>query len=342
MKGLPNHTRGLLALLACLTLVTACGGEPTTPTARPAKKVSLQLQWVTQAQFAGYYVALDKGWYLEEGIDLTIIPGGPDIVPVDLVASGTRDFATTLLADLVVAVQKGKTVVSIAQIQQRNGLVLVAFKSTGIDEPADFVGREVGVWLGSWEAQFDALIAQAGLTPKDFELVSQGWSMDPFLQKELDVASAMVYNEYHVVLESGVNPADLNIIDYADYGLAFPGDVLLTSREVAQEQPDLCVRMVRASLRGWQYALENPEEAADIVLKYDETGVQTRPHQISMMQEIARLVRTTDGSLGKTDLATVQQVADILLQYGVLDGPVQAADVWNDTFWQQATTEEQQ
>jgi NitT/TauT family transport system substrate-binding protein len=335
MKKLLYPAFGLLALLLCLALIN-CGGEAPTPTPPPPDKASLQLQWVTQAQFAGYYVALDKGWYLEEGIDLTIVPGGPDLTPVDLVASGTHDFGTTLLADLIVAIQGGKPVVSIAQMQQQNGLVLVAFKASGIDGPGGFPEKRVGVWLGSWEAQFDALIAQAGLTPQDFELVSQGWSMDPFLEGELDVASAMTYNEFQVVLESGIPEEDLNIIDYADYGLAFPGDVLMVGRELAEENPDLCTRMVRASLRGWQYAIEHPEEAADIVLKYDETGVQTREHQIAMMEEIARLLQSPDRSLGETDLATVQQVADTLLEYGVLQGAVQAEEVWNSTFWEQA------
>jgi NitT/TauT family transport system substrate-binding protein len=325
---------GLFMLLICLTLVT-CGETPE-PTAIPPDQVSLQLQWVTQAQFAGYYVALDKGWYLEEGIDLNIVPGGPDLVPADLVSSGTRHFGTTLLADLVVSIQEGKPIIGISQIQQRNGLVLIAHKSSGIERPEDLAGKRVGVWLGSWEAQFNALIAQAGLTSQDFDLISQGWSMDPFLQGELDVASAMLYNEYNVVLESGVSSRDLNVIDYTDYGLGFPGDVLFTSRGLAEQNPDLCVRMLRASLRGWLYAVEHPEEAADIVLKYDESGVQTREHQVAMMNEIARLVQTTDATIGYMDQLTIERVIELLLQYQVLSGPVQTEDVWIDTFWQQA------
>ena len=296
-------------------------GEPQPPSTDPVP-LSLQLQWVTQCQFAGYYVALQKGWYREEGIDLTIKPGGPDLVPVDLVAARTSDFGTTLLADLSVAIQKGQPVISIGQIQQTNGLLLIAKKSSGIDRPERFSGKRVGVWLGSWEAQFNALLARANQSEKDVRVISQGWSMDPFLKGELDVASVMVYNEYHVVLENGIPAEDLLVIDYADYGLAFPGDVLFTSHRLINENPDRCLRMLRASLRGWQYALDHPQEAVDIVLKYDESGIQTKAHQLSMMAEISRLVRHTDRPLGYSDPEATRQMLDTLLKYQIIATPL--------------------
>ena len=329
----------LFVLTIGVVVVTACSRVAAAPTPPPIEPVTLQLQWVTQAQFAGYYVALDKGWYREEGIDLTIHPGGPDLAPVDLVDSGTRDFGTSLLADLSVAIHNGKPVVSIGQIQQENGLLLVAKESSGIKGPQDFVGKRIGVWLGGWEAQFNALVAQEEIPPEDFELVSQGWSMDPFLGGDLDVASAMVYNEYHVVLESGMKRDELNIIDYADYGLDFPGDTLFTSRQMVEENPGLCTRMLRATLRGWQYATEHPEEAADIVLKYDESGVQTREHQLSMMNEIASLVLVSVRPLGYTDRSDVRRMIDTLMYYEVLDGPVQPDDVYTNEFWEQVQTD---
>jgi NitT/TauT family transport system substrate-binding protein len=323
-------------VLGCIfiLLITACTGGTPIPTEKPLDKVSLQLQWVTQAQFAGYYVALDKGWYREDGIDLTIVPGAPDVIAVDMVVSGTRDFGTSLLADLTIAIRSGKSVKSLAQIQQKNGLLLVTKKELGINGPKDFVNHRVGVWLGSWDTQFRALIAQANVSTDDFQLVSQGYSMDPFLNGELDVASAMIYNEYHVVLESGVNPDDLVIIDYADYGLGFPGDTLFTTNQMIQDNPDLCQRMVRASLRGWQYAIEHPEEAVEIVLKYDDTGMQTQEHQLSMMEEIAKLVNTEGHELGKTDEVDVNRMLDTLLEYGVLDGKVNPQDVYTNQFWE--------
>lgn len=314
------------------SLVSACSSgedkQPPSPS-KALKPISLQLQWVTQTQFAGYYVALEKGWYEEEGIDLTIKPGGPDLIPVDLVAAGASDFGTTLLADLTVAIESGKSVVSIAQIQQVNGLLLLAKKNSGIKGPRDFAGKKVGVWLGSWEVQFNALLAKEGVSPKSLDIVPQGWSMNPFLRGELDVASAMKYNEYYVVLENGVKARDLNIIDYSEFGLGFPGDVLFTSHNQLRSDGDLTARFLRASLKGWQYAIQHNKEAANIILKHDKTGVQTFEHQLSMMKEITKLVKVSKGrQLGYTDEAAVKRMVDLLVRYKILNQTVQTGDIF--------------
>ncbi len=310
----------ILLMTGCF-LVSACtseeGGKPASQE-KALKPVSLQLQWVTQAQFAGYYVALTKGWYREEGIDLSIKPGGPDIVPVDVVASGTADFGTLLLSDLASAIEDNKPVISIAQIQQKNGLLLIARKSSGIRGPRDFVGKHVGVWLGSWEAQFNALLARENVAPTDVKIMSQGWSMNPFLKGELDVASAMIYNEYQMVLASGMDRNALVVIDYADFDLGFPGDVLFTSKQMTAAHPELCARMVRVSLRGWEYAMDHPEEAVDILLQYDDSGIQTREHQLSMMREVTQLIRVPGRRMGYLDGATLVRMVQILKKYRIL------------------------
>jgi len=230
-----NTTRYIILILIIILIILGVSLIQTTDTTQvEPDEVTLQLQWLTQAQFAGYYVALEKGWYLEEGIDLTILPGGPDITPVDNIMSGSADFGTGLLADAIVEIQMGKSLISVCQIQQRNGLLLIAKQSSGIESPQDFDGKRVGVWLGSWQAQFDALIARENIMSESFSLVSQGFSMDSFINDELEVASAMIYNEYHTVLESGYSPEEINIIDYANYGLDFPGDTLMTSKSLIE------------------------------------------------------------------------------------------------------------
>jgi NitT/TauT family transport system substrate-binding protein len=325
----------LAAIIFGLVFLTACISRPSTP-GTGLQPVSLQLQWITQAQFAGYYVALDKGWYREEGLDLTIKPGGPDVVAIDDVAGGKSDFGTAFLADLTIAIQKGQSVISIAQIQQMNGLLLIAKKSSGIRRPGDFVGKRIGNWGSSWEAQLNALLARENVAREDVNIVSQGFDMQPFLNGDLDVASAMVYNEYHTVLESGLKLQDLNIIDYTLYGLGFPGDTLFTSRQLAQGSPDLCLRVLRASLRGWQYAVDNPKEAVDIVLKFDKNGQASRVHQLSMMREISRLVKVSWREMGYTDQTTVQQMVNILQRYKVLEAPLKPDEVYTNKFWEQA------
>ena len=322
----------------CVVLV-ACSGSGSEPEPQ-ADKVTLQLQWVPQTQFAGYYVALSKGWYAEENIDLTIKPGGPDILSVDRVTSGVAQFGTAVLPDLVDAIESGDDVVSIAQIQQSSGLLLLAKKSSGINGPEDFVGKRVGVWLGGWETQFNALIAQEGIDLDSFELVAQGFSMTPFLEGELDVASAMIYNEYLTVLRSGLSEDELNIIDYADYNLDFPGDLLFTSRGLLESNPDLCVRMLRASLRGWEYAIKNPPEAAEIVIEYDQSGLLEYRHQLAMMKEVAKLVARSVRPIGYTERSDIVRVIGTLSTYDVLEDVLQPEDVYDGTIWEQATAQE--
>ena len=319
-------------------LLVACG--PTPEPEPQMDEVTLQLQWTTQTQFAGYYVALSKGWYAEENIDLTIEPGGPDVLPVDRVTSGIAQFGTAVLPDLVDAIEDGDDLVSIAQIQQSSGLLLLAKKCSGISEPEDFVGKRVGVWLGGWETQFNALIAQEGIDPDSFELVPQGFSMAPFLEGNLDVASAMIYNEYLTVLESGISEDELNIIDYADYNLDFPGDLLFTSRDLLGNDPDLCVRMLRASLRGWEYAIKNPPETADIVIEYDQSGLLEYRHQLAMMKEVAKLVARSVRPIGYTERSDIVRVIATLSAYDVLQEDLQPEDVYDSAIWEQATAQE--
>jgi NitT/TauT family transport system substrate-binding protein len=322
-------------MLICLVPVTACVFGPSSTTVS-LEKTSLQLQWITQAQFAGYYVALDKGFYREEGLDVDIKPGMAETIPVDDVAAGNSDFGTTFLADLSVAIEKGRPVISIAQIQQMNGLLLVAQKTSNVKRPGDLKGRKISIWGSAWETQLNALLAREDISRKDVTIVTQGYDMQPFLRGDIDVASAMVYNEYHQLLESGIKVQDLNIIDFMLYGVGFPGDTLFTSRRLVQENPGLCRHMLKASLRGWQYAIDNPKEAVDIILRYDKSGQAKREHQLAMMREISQLVKVSWREVGYTDQSSVQQMINILVRYKVLEVKLQPEAIFTNDFWNQA------
>ena len=206
---------------------------------KPLEKVSLALQWLTQCQFAGYYVALDQGFYRQEGIDLTIIPGASDINPIYQVSSEVADFGTKWLADFLSAKEKGLPLISIAQVLQSNGLVLIAKAKSGIKTPRDFIGKRLGIWFFGNEVQFFTLMNKLDIPLDQMNIDALKWSIKPFLDDEFDVVMAMIYNEYLRVLDSGYKEKDINIIDFSKYGLNFPGQVIFTRVSTLENQPDL-------------------------------------------------------------------------------------------------------
>jgi len=269
--------------------------------------VKLQLQWVTQAQFAGYYVALDKGFYEEEGLNVTIMPGGPDIAPPQVLAGGGADVMLNWMPSALAAREKGLAVVNIAQPFKSSGLMLTCWKDSGITSPADFKGKTIGVWFFGNEYPFLSWMSQEGISTDGGEdgvtVLKQGFNVDPLLQKQADCISTMTYNEYGQVLDAGVNPDDLVTFKYEDQGVATLEDGIYALEENLAD-PDFkakMVKFVRASMKGWKYAEANPDEAADIVLENDESGAQTENHQKRMMGEIAKLTAGSNGALDEAD-----------------------------------------
>lgn len=291
------------------------------PAADPVP-VKLQLKWVPQAQFAGYYVALKKGYYTDEGLDVTILPGGPDIVPEQQVAGGSADIGVDWVASLLTSQEQGMPLIQIAQIYQKSGLVLVSKKSANINSPEDLKGKRVGNWMGGNEFELLALFDKYKIdSNKDIKFTKQGFTMDQFLGGELDAASAMTYNEYQVVLESGIKPEELNVIDMNDEGVAMLEDNLFANSEWLEANKETAAKFVRASLKGWQDAIANPEEAVDIVMEQAESGSTTKDHQLKMMEEVAKLIQPEGfdiAKLGYTDDAAFKQTADIAKQFGVI------------------------
>ena len=288
--------------------------------ANAADPLTLQLKWVTQAQFAGYYVAEDKGFYDEENLDVTIQPGGPDIAPTQVLAGGGADVAVEWMPAALAAREKGLPIVNIAQPFKSSGMMLTCLKESGVTDPAtDFKGKTLGVWFFGNEYPFLSWMAHLGLPttggPDGVTVLKQGFNVDPLLQKQASCISTMTYNEYGQVLDAGISPDDLVTFKYEDQGVATLEDGLYTLESTLADpaMEDRLVRFVRASMKGWKYAEENPEEAAQIVLDNDETGAQTEAHQVRMMQEVAKL---TVGSNGALDEADYQRTVDTLLAGG--------------------------
>ncbi|WDA12116.1 ABC transporter substrate-binding protein [Paracoccus marcusii] len=293
-----------------------------------AGDLTLQLKWVTQAQFAGYYVAQEKGFYEEEGVNLTILPGGPDIAPTQVLAGGGADVIVEWMPAALAAREKGLPMVNIAQPFKASGMMLTCLKESGISDPAtDFAGKTLGVWFAGNEYPFLSWMNTLGLSteggPEGVTVLKQGFNVDPLLQKQAACISTMTYNEYWQVIDAGIAEDDLVTFKYEDQGVATLEDGLYVLEETLEDSEKVTdlVGFIRASMRGWQYAAENPEEAAQIVLDNDETGAQTLEHQTRMMTEIAKLLEGSDGTLAEADY---QRTVDILLSGGS-DPVIQAA-----------------
>ncbi|MGJ8623116.1 MAG: ABC transporter substrate-binding protein [Yoonia sp.] len=284
-----------------------------------ANDVTLQLQWVTQAQFAGYYVALDKGYYEDEGLEVTILAGGPDIAPPQVLAGGGADAMLNWMPSALAAREKGLPVVNIAQPFKTSGLMLTCWKDTGITSVEDFKGKTIGVWFFGNEYPFLSWMSQEGISTDGGEdgvtVLKQGFNVDPLLNREADCISTMTYNEYGQVLDAGVDPDELVTFKYEEQGVATLEDGIYVLEENLDDPVfvDKMVRFVRASMEGWKYAEANPEEAAGIVLDNDETGAQSEAAQVRMMGEIAKL---TAGSNGALDPADYERTVATLLAGG--------------------------
>ncbi len=284
-----------------------------------ADEVTLQLKWVTQAQFGGYYVALDKGFYEEEGLDVTILPGGPDVAPPQVIAGGGADVVVEWMPAALAAREKGLALVNIAQPFKSSGMMLTCWADVGIEEPSDFPGHTLGVWFSGNEFPFLSWMNTLGVPTTGGEdgvtVLKQGFNVDPLLQRQADCISTMTYNEYGQVLDAGVSPDELITFKYEDQGVATLEDGLYVLEENLQDPAfvDRMARFVRASMKGWKYAEDHPEEAAGIVLDNDASGAQTEAHQVRMMGEIAKLTAGSDGTLDEADYT---RTVDTLLADG--------------------------
>ncbi|MEO9875608.1 MAG: ABC transporter substrate-binding protein [Anderseniella sp.] len=302
-----------------MTIMLAGAMSVAATAAMAADKLALQLKWVTQAQFAGYYVAKDKGFYKEENLDVEIKPGGPDIAPVQVLAGGGADVVLDWMPSALASREKGVALVNIAQPFKTSGMMLTCRKDSGISSPADFKGKTLGVWFFGNEYPFLSWMSQLGIatdgSADGVKVLKQGFNVDPILQKQADCVSTMTYNEYWQIIDAGLSEDDLVVFKYEDQGVATLEDGIYVLEDKLKDPAfeDKMVRFVRASMKGWKFAEANPDEAADIVLENDASGAQTEKHQKRMMREIAKL---TAGSNGALDEADFKRTVSTLLKGG--------------------------
>ncbi|MBX6388118.1 MAG: ABC transporter substrate-binding protein [Frankia sp.] len=318
---------GVAAGLAAALVLAACGGddEESSPSGGSTAQggltpVKLQLQWFTQAQFAGYIAARDLGYYEDAGLDVEILEGGTDIVPQTVLAQGEADFAIAWVPKALASREQGAAITDIAQIFQRSGTLQVSFADSGITGPADLKGKKVGNWGFGNEYELFAGMTQAGLDPaSDVELVQQQFDMNALLAGDIDAAQAMSYNEYAQVLEA-VNPdtgelyqpEDFTVIDWNDVGTAMLQDAIWASEERLESDPayrETAVKFVEASIRGWVHCRDNPQECRDLVVA---SGSRLgNSHQLWQMNEINKLVWPSPDGIGVIDQAAWDQTVEI-------------------------------
>jgi NitT/TauT family transport system substrate-binding protein len=298
--------RPLLAAVAAVALaVTACSTTPQAGTSSGAStapgaltKVTLQLQWVAQGQFAGYYAAIDQGYYKEAGLDVTLKEGGVDIVPQTVLAQGQADYAIAWVPKALASREQGAGITDVAQIYQRSGTRQVSFKNENITKPADFKGKKIGNWGFGNEFELFAGMTTAGLKPaSDVTLVQQQFDMQGLLSHDIDAAQAMSYNEYAQVLEAKnpatgqlYQPSDFNLINWNDDGTAMLQDAIWANTDKLSDAAyqDQTVKFIAASLKGWVYCRDHLESCRDIVVKAgSKLGAS---HQLWQVNEVNKLI----------------------------------------------------
>ena len=320
-----GFTRRLAALGAAVAIVAAAcsssGGGALT-------KVRLQLQWFPQAQFAGYYAALDQGYYKAEGLDVSILPGGVDIVPATVVAGGNAEFGISWVPKMLASRESGADVQVIGQVFQRSGTLQISWKDANITKPEDWRGKKVGTWGFGNEAELYAAMQKVGIDPAnagDVTIVPQDFTMTAFLNGEIDAAQAMIYNEYAQVLEAKnpttgalYQPDDINIVSMESAGTAMLQDAIFASQAwlAKSGNEDVAVKFLRASFKGWQYCRDNAASCVDIVLKSD--AKLPKGHQTWMLNEINGLIWPSPAGIGMMDQAAYDRTVQIALDGKIL------------------------
>lgn len=305
-----------IAIIITLSLILCSGIHAQE---KELKHASFIPQWVPQAQFAGYYMAKQKGIYKKYGISLTIIPGGPERQSADYLKKGMADFGTLWVSMGLPLKDEGVNIVNIAQMMQRSALMLIAKKSSGIKSPSDMNGKKVGLWGSVWDIQPKAFFKKYNL---DVNMIRQSYSVNLFLRDGVHVASAMWYNELHTIINSGIDLEELSTFFFYDHGLNFPEDGIYTSKELLERDPELCKAFVRASIEGWKYSFAHPDQALDLVMKnLEEAHIPaTRVHQKWMLDRMKDLMEPADSNIRMGTLLEkdYNRVAQGLLEAGLI------------------------
>jgi len=315
----------VVGLLALAAVTVAAGSASAAP---QLTKLTIQLKWVPQAQFAGYYAALDLGYYKAAGLDVTLKNGGPNIIPEQVVASGQAQIGVDWLPSLLAARDKGTQLVNIAQVFARSGMTQLTWKSSGITTIAGMKGKKVANWLGGNQYELFAALTKAGMDPsanKGVTIVQQPFDMNLFLKHQVDSASAMTYNELAQVLESGVKLSQINVIKMQNVGTGMLEDGMFATASWLKSPANqaLATKAIGATLAGWIYCRDHQAACVGFTLKAGPT--LPKGHQTWMMNEINKLIWPNTSGIGIMNTADFNRTASIAKEFGVIKNPASGA-----------------
>jgi ABC-type nitrate/sulfonate/bicarbonate transport system substrate-binding protein len=308
-------------LLAAMTLGLSLRAEA-------LENISVRLKWFNQAQFAGFYVAKEKGFYQEGGLEVTLNPGGPDFPSIQMVAGGSEQFGVAGADQVLVGRGKGVPVVAVAALYRKSPFVLFSLKNAGIDQPQKFTGKRIGVKIGgNEELLYRAVLKKAGVDSKALSETPVKFDMTPLLTGQLDVWPGYTINEVLSAQEKGF---DVNVISPADFGINVYADTLFTTEKLIEEKPDLVRRFVAATIKGWNYAIANPEEAARMTLKYGPK--LTYEHELAMMKASVPLLAPDKNPIGSMQPAVWNDLQGLLLEGKFLKKPLELNKAYTTGF----------
>jgi len=294
----------------------------------PTESVSLRLKWVHQAQFAGNYVAVEKGFYQDQGLEVSLLPFSYEETAIQAVLAGKSEFGIAGADEVMMARTEGKPVKAIAVIFKTNPVVAFSLESSGIKKPQDFVGKTVGIQKGvNTEYLYYAMIKNLGIDRSKIKEVSIGYEAKELLDGKVDVSTGYVINEPQLVKEMGIG---VNTFLVADYGVNMYADVLFTTDEIIKTKPDMVGRMLKATLTGWQYAIEHEAEAVDITMKYAKDS--TKEHQTYMLSSSVPLIHTGTGRLGWMESSAWEQGQNVLFEQKLLDKKIDVTEAYTMQF----------
>ena len=315
-------------LLLTVAILAACRPQEVE---KPSEEVTVQLKWIHGTQFAGFYVAQERGYYAEENIEVTFVEGGAGIDRTEQVVTGKADFGVQAAEEILVQRSQGKPVVAIATIYRRNPVVFVALADSGIERPADFLGRTAAIGGSDAELPLEAMMKRLGLDIHQVEVVPYSYDRTSFYNGDVDINMAYATVSLIRMRQEGY---EVNVIWPSDYRVHMYGDTLITTDQLTGENPDLVTRFLRATLRGWREAIENPEEAVTITLKYAKEA--DAELQTQMMEASVPLIHTGEDHIGWMRAEVWEGMHDMLLEQGILGEPLDLDEVYTMEFLQKA------